>query len=331
MATIWLLGGLGAFLLGVRRLTRGLELLGGPAVRRSLGRFAQDPAAAWLAGALAAAMFHSSGLVTVVVVGLVQAGVIGMPAAIGAVLGANVGTTATAQMLAFSTGFAGWLGVALGVALRAAGRLRARPARWVDPAGEAVLGTGLVFLGLEALGAAFTGADLAWPVQQLLKLAGRPVTGLLAGAVLTGAVQSSTVFIGVVMKLAEGGRLPLAAAIHLVLGSNVGSCLPGVLAGALAGSAGWWAGLTNLVFNVAGAVLALPLVPAFSGFIAASAKSYARQVANAHGLFNLVTALAALPFAWPVGRWLERGNGSKLANPRNVGRRVKRNPAWKRG
>ncbi|HHW14718.1 MAG TPA: Na/Pi cotransporter family protein, partial [Firmicutes bacterium] len=248
-------------------------------------------------------------VVTVAVVGLVEAGVIGFPAAIGAVLGANVGTTATAQLMAFSTGALGWLGVGLGIALLAAGRPKARAA------GQALLGLGLVFLGLETLGTAFGREELpAWLPGWLSQVAEGPVEGVLAGTVFTGLIQSSTLFIGLVMSLAAQNLIGLAGAVHLVLGGNIGSCLPGVLAGAASGRAGFWAGLVNLGFNVAGVAAVLPFVGPLAGALASTGGSLPRQVANAHALFNLVTALAALPLAGPVGRWLERGIAGPTEN-----------------
>lgn len=305
MAALWLSVGLVAFLAGLRGLTRGLEHLGGRAVRRSLGRFGRDPVPAWLAGAAAAALCHSSGLVTVAAVGLVEAGVLGFPAALGAVLGANVGTTATAQLLSFSTGPVGLAALVAGAALWVAGRWPSPRRVRLVATGETLWGTGLVFLGMEALGETFGGQLPGWFPGWLGGMAGRPVPGVLAGAALTGAIQSSTVFVGVVMSLAERGLLTLPGAIHLVLGGNIGSCVPGVLAGAAGGWAGWWVGVANLVFNVAGVAAVIPFVPWLAALVAETSQSFARQVANAHALFNLVTAVAALPLAGPVGRWLE--------------------------
>ncbi|MDI6870061.1 MAG: Na/Pi symporter [Bacillota bacterium] len=314
MAAAWLVVGIGAFLVGIRSLTAGLERLGGRAVRRSLGRYGQDPALAWLLGAGAAALLHSSGVVTVAVVSLVEAGAVGFPAAIGAVLGANVGTTATAQLMSFSTTTLGWLAAVAGGALLAGHRSLFRRVPKAGAAGQALLGVGLVFLGLEALGGACGSGIPAWLPGWLSQVADRPVVGVLAGTVFTGLVQSSTLFIGLVMNLAAQGLLTLTGAIHLVLGGNIGSCLPGLLAGVAAGRAGRWAGLVNLVFNVAGAAAVLPFVPGLANLVAATSPSFARQVANAHALFNLATAAAALPLAWPVGRWLEKGIAAKAAN-----------------
>jgi phosphate:Na+ symporter len=323
MGTAWLAAGLGAFLLGIRSLTGGLAHLGGRAVRQSLGRCGHDPALTWLVGAGAAALLHSSGVVTAAVVSLVEAGVIGFPAAIGAILGANVGTTATAQLMSFSTGALGWLGVTAGGALlvaagrlrRVGGRMGVRMRARMRAAGEALLGLGLIFLGLEALGQGSRGVP-DWAPGWLARVAGRPVEGVLAGAVLTGLIQSSTAFVGLVMSLAAQGALTLEGAVHLVLGGNIGSCVPGLLAGVAAGRAGRWAGLVNLAFNAAGVAAVLPFLPFLTGLVVATSDSIARQVANAHALFNLATAVVALPLAWPVGRWLEKGIAARPAKPK---------------
>lgn len=309
MAAFWFLGGLAAFFLGLRHLTGGLERLGGGAARRSLGRHGQNPWLAWLVGAAAAALLHSSGAVTVAVVGLVEAGVIGFPAAIGAVLGANVGTTATAQLMAFSTGALGWLCAGIGAGLWAVARPKARAA------GQAALGLGLVFLGLETMGTAFSQKGIpVWLPGWLAEVAERPVEGVAAGAVFTGLIQSSTLFIGLVMSLTAQNLIGLPGAVHLVLGGNIGSCLPGVVAGAAMGKAGFWAGLVNLAFNLAGVAAALPFAGPLAEALAASSRSPTRQVANVHALFNLVTAVAALPLAGPVGRWLDKGIAGPAAN-----------------
>jgi phosphate:Na+ symporter len=278
--------------------------------------------AAWLAGAVAAALLHSSGLVTVAVVGLVEAGALGFPAALGAVLGANVGTTVTAQVLSLSTKSAGW-GLCLGGACLWVASLGLRGhGGGLDGIGRALGGAGLLFLGLEAIGDGFAGVP-GWVPGWLAAVAGRPILGTLAGAALTGVLQSSTVFIGLVMGLAGQGLLGLEGAVHLVLGGNIGSCVPGVVAGAAAGLAGWWVGLINLAFNVAGAALVLPFTPLFVRVVEGTAGAITRQVANAHALFNLVTGVAALPLAWPVGRWLEstirRAAENGTGNPRAPG------------
>ncbi|MGE5507073.1 MAG: Na/Pi cotransporter family protein [Chitinophagales bacterium] len=302
----WLGGGLGAFLGGLWLLRGGLAALGAGTAQRSLLHYGDNPALAWLVGAGFAALLHSSGLVTVSVVGLVQGGFLGFKGAIGAVLGANVGTTATAQLMGFSSAAAGWAALGGGALLWLAGEAAGSRRAWLRSAGSALGGCGLVFLGLEWVGRAFAGDVPGWGTAWMARSAGRPVAGVLAGAALTALVQSSTVFIGVVMKLAAEGGIGLLGAVHLVLGGNIGSCLPSVVAGVLAGRAGRWAGLVNLIFNVAGVAAVLPFLPRLEGWLAASAGGAARQVANAHGLFNLVTAVAALPLAWPIGNWLER-------------------------
>jgi phosphate:Na+ symporter len=310
-------------------LRGGLASLGAGAAQRSLRRFGDNPALAWLVGAGLAALFHSSGLVTVSVVGLVHTGLLGFKGAIGAVLGANVGTTATAQLMSVSSATAGWWALGAGGLIWVGGRLlrltgQGRTAFLA--AGSALAGGGLIFLGLEWVGRAFTGEFPGWGVAWMAAAADRPLAGVLAGAALTSLVQSSTVFIGVVMELAGQGRIGCLGALHLVLGGNIGSCLPAVVAGALGGKAGRWAGLINLVFNVAGVALVLPFLPHWEGWLAGLGDEPARQVANAHGLFNLVTAAAALPLAWPLGAALERGirrhttKGRGDAPPRGVRR-----------
>lgn len=305
MGVVWSAAGVLAFFLGLRLLTGGLSLVGGTVVRRSLGRVGRDPVAAWVAGALGAAVFHSSGLVTVAVVGLAEAGALGLPAALGAILGANVGTTATAQLLSFSTRGAGWVLLLAGGGMWAIGAGWSGRRRQWGGAGQALVGTGLLFLALDVLGRGVSRLP-DWVYGLLSRVAGEPLPGLLAGTALTGVLQSSTVFIGLVMGLAGKGLLNLEGAVHLVLGGNIGSCLPGVVAGAAAGAIGWRVSLANLAFNAAGAALVLPFTPLLVHLIEATAGSPLRQVANVHALFNLLTAVAALPLAWPVGRWLSK-------------------------
>ncbi len=295
----WVVAGLAIILVGPRFLIDGLEKSAGTPFAALLASATATPGRAFLVGTLAAASLQSSSAVTLTTVALVQAGAMKLGAAVGVVLGANVGTTVTAQMMAFSIGRYWMIPVALGAAAEFL---------WRKPWGRALTGMGLCFFGLVLLeeGAAPLAATPL--MQKALHEAENPLRGVLLGAFLTALAQSSTAITALLIAFARNGLVTLPAAIAVNLGANVGTCATSLIAGSKLGRAGMQVAVTHFAFNLAGAITALPFVYPFAAVMAALSVDPARQVANAHALFNLVTALAALPLAnWWADLLASRG------------------------
>ncbi|MBE3591041.1 MAG: Na/Pi cotransporter family protein [Firmicutes bacterium] len=281
--------GLAALLFGMKTAAAGLSQLAAGRLAAALQRAARRPWPAFFAGAAVTAAVQSSSVVTILLVGLADAGLLDLSAAACLVLGANVGTTLTAHLLAFGPGpAAGWLLLAAGLPLARRPRHRG--------AGRAAAGMGMVILGLHAMEGALAplGRRPAFAAA-LAGVAGSPLLGLAAGALMTTLVLSSAVTIGVLQKLVAQGLLSLRAALPVLYGDNVGTTTDTLLASLAAGSAGRRLAVFHLLFNMAGALLFLALTPWVAGWVAALSSSPERQVALAHTLFNAVNAVLWLP------------------------------------
>lgn len=297
------LGGLAVFLFGMQQLTGALQRLAGERVRAAIGRVTGNRFTAALTGATVTAAVQSSSVTTVLCVGFVSAGIMSLSQSVGVILGANVGTTVNAQIVAFNVGQVALLLIAAGFALQLLGADRA-----LGELGGGVLGIGMIFLGMTLMG------DATLPLRgwrgfiDLMGSLDRPLLGLLAGAVFTGIIQSSAATIGIVIVLAGQGLVSLEAGIAVVLGANVGTCVTALLSALGRPRAALQVAIVHLLFNGLGAIVWLPLVDQLALLVRALSPVHAelvgtarlaaeapRQIANAHTLFNLVTAAAFLP------------------------------------
>lgn len=314
--------GLIGFILGVRALSWGLRRLAGAALIRAFAYLNRHPIGAFWGAVVITAAWHSSSATTIMVVGLAESGMMGTATAIAAILGANLGTTATSQLFSLSLEGFSPFAIVLGLFCIVFSKLPLLNdvcgQRRLGGIGVALAGFGLLFTGLDLV--ARTAEALAtkdWFVEILKVKAGKPVAGIAYGALGTMMIQSSTLLVGLVMSLASQGAVTLAGAIHLVLGSNIGTAIPTLVAGLALSRTGRQMAYVNLCFNVLGVALFLPWLAPFTELVRGTAPEAARQVANAHGLFNLITALLGLPFVSLWARLLDDagGVGRKAAVP----------------
>ncbi len=310
-----LLGGLAVFLLGLDTLTNALKAQTGEGLRSLIGRLTTNRFAGLVTGAVATILLQSSSITTVIAVGLVSSGMLSFTQSLGVVLGANVGTTFTAQLIAFSTSL-------LGLAMIFAGYLLGRLARRSGPAlvGDVLLGLGLVFLGMELMSDAVRPLRGFPPFLEAMEtMAGTPLLAVLAGAAFTALVQSSSATTGVALAMASEGLIPLEAGVAIIIGSNIGTCVTALLAAIGKPPAAVRTALFHVVVNVGGAVVWLFFIDFLADAAVALAPSYAeltgldrraaetpRQFAMAHTVFNVSTALVLVWFLGPIGRLLER-------------------------
>jgi phosphate:Na+ symporter len=286
-----LVGGTALLMYGLGRLSGALRQAAGARLRETLDRLTRHRLSGFLTGISVTALTQSSTLVTVTLVGLATAGLLTVEQGIPVILGANIGTTLTAQLIAFNlAGQALWI--------VAAGFAASLVTRWprVRLAGEAVLGLGLMFLGLYTLITAMAPLRTHPAVLQALAQAGHPLLGFAAGLVLAALIHSSAGVIGVVIALGAQGLLPLPAAIAVCLGAEVGTCSTALISSIGRRAAARRVALAQLLFNLAGAALSLPFVGQFAALVEPLSASPARQIANAMTLFNLVWAVVFLGF-----------------------------------
>jgi len=286
-----------------------LEPFVGPVLRTAVN----SPVRGFLAGLVVTALIQSSSATNVMAVALVAAGALGLEQAVGIVLGANVGTTATGQLLAFGTEGAGLVLLAAGLAAQLPGirRLPAGPAMRVGAWGEAVGGLGAVFLSLWCLGRALAPvADGGLLAGYAEAVAVNPGAALLFGVALTSVVQSSSAVTGLLIGWADQGGLTLASGIAALLGANIGTVTTTILAALPSGTDARRTAAADALFNIAGAVAVWPFLGRVEGLVAALSADPGRQIAHAHTLFNLATAGLLLPFVHPfckLIRWLVPG------------------------
>lgn len=302
-----LLGGLALFLYGLRELSSALRAVAGDRMRALLARLTRNRWMGAVTGAFVTAVIQSSSVTTVLVVGFVSAGLMTLTQSVGVIMGANVGTTITAQIIALKvTQYALGL-VALGFGMAFFVK-RERVRLW----GLTVLGLGLVFLGMNIMSESVAPLKSYQPFIDVMAHLEHPALAILAGAVFTALVQSSSATTGVVIVLASQGLIPLMAGIGIILGANVGTCVTAVLASLGQPREAQRAALVHVLFNVLGVLIWLPLLGYLAEFVGAGAEeangitATPRRIANAHTIFNVANTLLFLPLAGIFARFVTR-------------------------
>ncbi|MBI2638605.1 Na/Pi cotransporter family protein [Candidatus Peregrinibacteria bacterium] len=288
-----LLGGLGLFLYGMEVLSRGIQRIAGNRLKGLLRTLTANRFVGVLSGTLSTAIVQSSSVTTVMVVGFVNAGLMALPQAISVILGAHIGTTITAQIIAFRIQNFALPMIAAGAFIHLFGRTdRAKDS------GEVLFGFGILFFGLQLMGTAFDPLrDNAIFHKIFESFAAKPWLGFLAGMGVTILVQSSSITTGITIALALSSLITFEQAVPLILGENVGTTVTANLA-ALSGShAAKQAARAHFIINGIGAILALILLNPFLRLVLfiSPAQDAARQIANSHTLFNILNTILFFP------------------------------------
>ncbi|HBN97001.1 MAG TPA: sodium:solute symporter [Firmicutes bacterium] len=288
---IGLFGGLGLFLLGIQMLADGLQKAAGERMRRILELFTSKPLKAVLTGAAVTALLQSSSTTTVMIVGFVNSGLMTLTQAVGTIMGANIGTTITAQIVSFNIYSLAYPLIALGALFYYFSKKKMK--RY---GGMGILGFGLLLLGLSTMSTSVSPVREYEPFLQLLVTIGdRPILGILAGALFTAVVQSSSATTGLVIAFSWQGILSLPAGLALIVGANLGTCITVVLASLNSPVTAKRAALSHVLFNLAGVILYLVFRRPFTSLILMTGGTVARQIANAHTLFNVLATLITFP------------------------------------
>ncbi len=288
-----LFGGLGLFLYGMQQMGDGLQKIAGNRMRRLLEVLTSNQLLGVLLGAGVTAIIQSSSATTVMVVGFVNAGLMNLPQAIGVIMGANIGTTITAQLIAFDIGAYALVFIALGVLPYVFGRQK----RW-RYLGQVLVGFGILFLGIETMKDAMAPLSETKAFADLtLALSGNWLYGLVLGTVMTAIVQSSSAAIGILQSLSLDGSITLGMALPILFGTNIGTTVTALLSSIGTSVTARRAAVCHLFFNAMGTLLFLPLLPWFAKIVAQTARTPIRQIANAHTLFNVANTIVLLPFA----------------------------------
>jgi phosphate:Na+ symporter len=314
-----LIGGLGLFLFGMKIMSEGLQKVAGDRMRKILAALTNNRLIGTLVGLSVTAIIQSSSATTVMVVGFVNAGLMSLVQSIGVVLGANIGTTVTAQLIAFKITKFALPAIGIGAGLK----LFARSRKWIY-AGEILLGFGILFFGLSVMKDTFEPIKGSEEFRHLFLMIGNNhLLGVLIGALITVIVQSSSATIGITLALASTGLLTFDASVALILGENIGTTVTANLAAIGTNLAARRTALAHFLFNVIGVAYMLAFFPMFIEIVdkitalggvgpadfvvqtqaqaaalgaAIGDKPFiARHIANCHTLFNVINTIIFLP------------------------------------
>ncbi len=304
MLLIGLFGGLALFLFGLDQLSSGLKRTAGNALKNLLSKLTSNRITGAFTGALVTGILNSSSVTTVLVVGFVTAGVMNLQQSVGVIMGANIGSTVTAQLLAFNISKYSLLPVAIGFFM-----LFISKKQRFQNYGSMIMGLGLVFFGMSVMSDSMHPLRNYQPFIDLLKNLENPVMGILAGAVFTGLVQSSAATVGIAIAMASGGILTLNTGIALALGANIGTCVTALMASFGKPPEAIRVAVVHVFFNIIGVIIWLPFIstlasiattispgsPALDG-AARMAAEVPRQIANANTIFNVLNTAFFIPF-----------------------------------
>ncbi len=297
-----LIGGLGLFLYGMQRMAEGLQNAAGDKMRRILELFTSHPVIAVFTGAVTTVLVQSSSTTTVMIVGFVNAGLMTLKQAIGTIMGANIGTTVTAQVISFDIYEVALPAIGVGFAVNLVAKRRVK--RYL---GLGLLGFGILLLGMQIMSDSLHPLRTYQPFLDGLVILGQfPLLGVLAGAVFTFLVQSSSATTALVIAFTLQDMLSLPAGLALILGANLGTCVTAALASIGASNTARRAAMGHILFNGTGVVLFTLLLGPFTELVAGTGTNVTRQVANAHTIFNTVNTLLLFPFIGPFVRLVER-------------------------
>jgi phosphate:Na+ symporter len=296
------LGGMALFLFGVDKLSEGMEKLAGNRIQVWLDRMTNRPMKGAIFGTVATALIQSSSLLMVTMIGLINANLMTLEQAVGVMMGQEIGTTLTAQIVAFRLGDFCFLCIALGFVL-----IEFVPKNGWRDYGEVILGFGVLFLGMNLMSDALKVVTQAPIVATWLALMGKNVlAGVLAGIVATALVQSSSAITGLVVAMGISNTITLPAAISILLGANIGTCVTGFIASFRLSRASRRASIAQILINVFGVLLFVPFVSPFAGLVSTTSTVLPRQIANAHTIFNIAVSVLLFPFVKQIARLVER-------------------------
>jgi len=294
-------GGLALFLYGMEKMSTGLKRTAGNRMRSILAALTKNRFIAMFVGAFITMVIQSSSATTVMLVSFVQAGLMTFVQSMGVILGADIGTTITAQLIAFKLTDYALLMIAIGFSLHMFGKRST-----TKNIGDVILGFGILFFGMKLMSDAMQPLRTYTVFIDIMREMENPFLGILIGALFTALVQSSSATTGVVIVLAQQGLLTLDAGIPLVFGANIGTCVTAGLATIGTSREAKRVALAHVIFKLAGVLLFVFWIPWFADFIRMIAERFdsgtARQIANAHTIFNVALALIFLPFTEQFSR-----------------------------
>ncbi|TRO55255.1 Na/Pi cotransporter family protein [Candidatus Bathyarchaeota archaeon] len=326
---IGLFGGLAIFLFGMEIMTSGLKSMAGNRMKDFLGKWTTSKWRGVGAGAILTAIIQSSSVTTVTVVGFVSSGLMVLEQAMGVIMGANIGTTITAHLVAFDIVQFALLLAIIGFALISftnQGRIK--------QIGLALMGLGLLFIGMEVMGAAMEPLAEYEPFVEAMGALERIVPAVIVGAVFTALVQSSSATIGIVIAMAQQGLIPIETGIAIVLGANIGTSVTAVLGSLGQSRAAQQTAAFHVIFNTIGALIWLPFIDQLAAVcVRIAPEDLARQIAWSTTIFNVANTFIFIWFTAPLARLVRRIVPDRpeveipIIEPRYLDEKLLNNPA----
>lgn len=305
---VGLIGGLGLFLFGLKYMSEGLQKVAGDRLRSIIASLTRNTLLSVIVGVAVTSIIQSSSATTVMVVGLVNAGLMNLAQSIGVIMGANIGTTVTAQLIAFKLGNLALPAIAVGVCLIMFTK-SSKYRYW----GEVIFGFGLLFMGMGLMSSTVSPLrESEQIINFFVKFSKNPLLAMLVGMVVTFVIQSSSATVGLTIVLASQGLIDIYGAVPLIFGENIGTTITASLAALSSNREGKRAALIHAMFNILGVtymMLAflfikfrnvpayLYLVDFFTPGNNIQGENIERYIANSHTIFNIFNTIAFLPFA----------------------------------
>lgn len=293
MILIKLMGGLGLFLYGMKLMGDGLENAAGDGLKKILEKVTANPISAVIVGAIVTMVIQSSSATTVMVVGFVNAGLMNLVQATGIIMGANIGTTITAQLVAFKLDQIAPLFVFIGAAMVMFARVKKR-----KDIGYIILGFGILFTGMGAMSGAMKPLTSSPAFENIITMIGDNwLLGVLAGAGITAVLQSSSATTGILVALASANAINIGHALPIIFGCNIGTCVTAMIASVGTNKTAHKAAMIHLIFNVVGTIIFFPFLGVLGKAVEGMTPDVSRQIANAHTVFNIVNTILLLPLS----------------------------------
>lgn len=310
-----LFGGILLLLYGMRMAGDGMQKAAGARLRGFLMSVTDNRLKGVGIGALTTALLQSSSATIIILVSFVGSGLLSLPATMGVILGADIGTTITVQIITFKIYNYAIVFVGLGILLEFLGRKGP-----LQDIGQTLLGFAFIFLALKVLTDVFLPFTYDHLFKEALTNLGKdPVAGIIISALLTALLHSSVATIGIALTLAHNNLITLDAAMPIVLGANIGTCVAAITSSIGAPVEAKRVALAHILFKIMGVIIVMPFLTPFTAFVGLSAADLARQVANAHTFFNIAIAFLFLPFINPFTKLVEMLLPERAASEQRFG------------
>lgn len=295
-----LLGGLALFLYGMKLMGDGLELVAGTKLQSILEKLTTNKFLGMFVGVIVTAVIQSSSATTVMVVGFVNAGLMNLSQAIGVIMGANIGTTVTGQLIALDIGVIAPVIAFLGLILILFSKKQS-----VNYLGQVIIGLGMLFIGMNTMSDAMSPLRDVPAFRDLMTNFSNPLFGVLIGLIFTCIIQSSSASVGILQAMAGQGLIGIGGAMYVIFGQNIGTCITAFIASIGSNKNGKRAALCHILFNTFGAIFFIIIsfiLPLEEWMISLAPGSTVKQIANLHTVFNIVTTLLLLPLSSMLGK-----------------------------